>query len=193
VISFNQDQIRSFVAIELTSNAKEFLAATIQQLRPDGPDVKWVRPEAMHLTLKFLGSVNRDLIPELERSLEPVFRRRKPFEVAIRAIGAFPSPSAPRVVWAGLADPSDALIALAAAVEEVVEPLGFPREKRPFRPHLTIGRVKSPRRSPQLANAITTRWGLKGPSFQADHAILFQSILKPAGAEYIPLRRFQFG
>lgn len=191
-MSPHPDRIRSFVAIELSADAKAFLASTIGQLKPDGPDVKWVRPEAIHLTLKFLGNVDRDLIPEIERSLRPVFQGQTSFELAVRSAGAFPSASAPRVVWAGLADPKDALPSLAAAVEDALEPLGFPKEKRPFKPHLTLGRAKSPKRSPQLAQAITRNRDLKGPSFQADHAILFQSVLKPGGAEYVPLVRFQF-
>ena len=142
----NPDRIRSFVAIELTADAKAFLASTIQQLKPDGPELKWVRPEAIHLTLKFLGNVDRRVIPELERALSPVFASQTSFDLSIRSVGAFPSASAPRVVWAGLVDSSNALPSLAEAVEDAVEALGFSKEKRPFKPHLTLGRAKSPTR-----------------------------------------------
>ncbi|MEW6347943.1 MAG: RNA 2',3'-cyclic phosphodiesterase [Thermodesulfobacteriota bacterium] len=187
------DEMRSFVAVELDEAARSFLAATIGKLRPVGTEVKWVRPEGIHLTLKFLGNVKTAALPEITHALEQAMAGRKAFEIGIQSVGAFPSLSRPRVFWAGVVDPAAALGPLAAAVEDALEPLGFPREPRPFRPHLTLGRVRSDRRPPtELAITVATMRDLKGPSFHARDAVLFQSILQPSGAQYVALSRFKF-
>ncbi len=187
------DEIRSFVAIELDGAARSFLAAIIGELRPIPSEVKWVRPEGIHLTLKFLGNVKTAALPEIEHALEHALCAQKVFEIGISSVGAFPSLSRPRVFWAGVVDRTGVLVLLAAAVEDALEPLGFSREKRPYHPHLTIGRVQSAGRpSAELTTAVATRRDLKGPSFLARDAVLFQSILKPSGAQYVALSRFKF-
>ena len=185
------DTVRSFVAIELPEQAKSFLTEISANLRRIDADVKWVKPESIHLTLKFLGEIHRDTIPSIERDLGPALLEFTPFRIQIIGLGAFPNLKRPRVIWAGLQDTSGTLAPLAARVEEALQPHGFKKEKRRFNPHLTLGRVRSARGQLDLVDAVRQGMDLLGPSFTVDGAVLFQSILKPSGAEYRALCRFE--
>ena len=186
-------EVRAFIAIELPEAVKSFLLKISAELKLCGGHVKWVRPEGMHLTLKFLGSVPRDLLPRIQEAALPLFKEQKPTQLHVSSIGAFPDLRRPRVVWAGLEDPAGVLSLLVNRMETVLEPLGFPKEKRPFNPHLTLGRFKSNEKSSELIETIRQKMDIVGPSFVADHAILFESVLKPSGAEYFQLFRFDYG
>ncbi|MBM3298934.1 MAG: RNA 2',3'-cyclic phosphodiesterase [Deltaproteobacteria bacterium] len=186
------EEIRSFIAIEVPQEAKAFLEKVSTELKRTRADVKWVRPEGIHLTLKFLGQVRMDLIAVLERELAPVFAEFTPFEIQIAGLGAFPGLGRPRVVWAGLTEPFGALPLMAGRLDEKLERFGFSREKRPFSPHLTLGRVRSNSGLAAMVETVRQQMDIQGPKFTADHAILFQSILKPSGAEYRALCRFYF-
>ncbi len=185
-------KIRTFVAIELPDNVKEFLENASSRLQKCRADVKWVRTNGIHLTLKFLGYVDRGLVPIIERDLRLVFAEQKPFPLRVSGLGAFPGLARPRVIWVGLNDPEGITARVASRVEEVIEPLGFQREKRPLTPHLTLGRVRSNKNSDDLMQAVRQSMDLSGPTFVADHAVLFESILKPTGAEYSVIRSFDF-
>jgi 2'-5' RNA ligase len=185
-------QVRAFVAIELPAEVELFLRAIVTDLKKTAADVKWTRPEGTHLTLKFLGNISTDLIPVLETQLGPVFSSQKAVSLCVGGLGAFPSLGRPRVIWAGLHDSEGALGPLARRVDELLVPFGFDREKRAFTPHLTLGRVRSSRRMADLVEEVRQNMDVAGPSFCADHAVLFQSILRPTGAEYHPLVRFPF-
>lgn len=185
-------EVRAFIAVELPDEVRSFLRAIVTDLKKTGADVKWTRPEGTHLTLKFLGNVPTDLIPKLEKELSPVFSAQKSVSLRVDGLGAFPGLRKPRVIWAGLHDPDGGLVPLAQRVEEILLPFGFGPEKRPFTPHLTLGRVRSNRRLADLVEEVRQNMDAAGPSFTSDQAILFQSILKPTGAEYLPLAVFPF-
>lgn len=184
--------VRAFIAIDPPATVKDFLGTLSRELQRSDANVKWVRPESIHITLKFLGEISFDCIPQLEQILPSVFSSQLPIQLSVRGIGSFPERSRPRVIWAGLVDPSENLRSLAAAVDRVLEPLGFSREKRPFSPHLTLGRVQSHSGVKGLIERVQQRAEVSGPSFVADHAILFRSDLKPTGAVYSVLSRFPF-
>ena len=185
--------IRAFVAIELPQTVKSFLKGIVGELERCRTDVKWVKPEGMHLTLKFLGSVRTDLLPVIERDLKPVFESQTAMELRVRRLGAFPGLGRPRVIWAGLDDLSGRLATLAEDVESRLELLGFPREKRSFSAHLTLGRIRAnTSRDRELIEAVRQKLDISGPTFVVDHAVLFQSMLKPSGAEYSPVFRCDF-
>jgi 2'-5' RNA ligase len=186
-------KVRAFIAIELPDPVKSFLKGISAELKLCGGNVKWVRPEAMHLTLKFLGSVPTDLLPRIQEAVLPLFKEQKPTRLQVSRLGAFPGLRKPRVVWAGLEDASGVIIPLVDRLETVLEPLGFPKEDRPFNPHLTLGRFKSNERSSELIETIRQKMDVMGPSFVADNAVLFESVLKPSGAEYFQLFRFDYG
>lgn len=185
-------EIRAFIAIEIPEGVKFFLKEIVAELKGFGKEVSWTRPEAIHLTLKFLGNVSQEMIQPIEEALKPAFSIQKPFSLTVSGMGAFPSLGKPRVIWAGLSDEARIVVPMATEVEALIEPLGFVREKRAFNPHLTLGRVKSSRLNADLLDAIRQNMTVTGPSFEADHAVLFQSILKPSGAVYVPLARFDF-
>jgi len=187
------EEVRAFIAIELPEAVKTFLETISAELKRCGGPVKWVRPEGIHLTLKFLGSVRSDLLPRIEKVALTLFKDQKPTQLQVSGLGAFPGLKRPRVVWAGLQDPAGVLPPLLAHLEGALEPLGFAKEKRPFNPHLTLGRFKSDGKSSELIEAIRQKMDIEGPSFVADHAVLFQSVLKPSGAEYLQIFRFDYG
>jgi len=188
----NTGDIRTFVAIELPDAVRAFLHKVSSDLRKAGGDVKWVRAESIHLTLKFLGNVRRETLPDLETEITAALCDQRPFDLQVIGLGTFPNLRNPRVVWVGLGDPSNSLAPVVARLESRLEPLGFPKEKRPFSPHLTLGRFRSAKGNGDLIEALRQGMDVSGPSFTANHAVLFQSLLKPSGAEYSALRRFDF-
>ncbi len=189
----SSDEVRAFIAIELPGAVKSFLKSISDELKKCGGPVRWVQPEGIHLTLKFLGSIHAGLLPQIEEAARPLFNKHEPIHLQVVGLGAFPDLKRPRVVWAGLSDSAGALPPLVNRLENLLEPLGFAKEKRPFNPHLTLGRFKSNERNVDLIEAIRHKMNIPGPSFVADHVVLFQSILKPSGAEYVQLFRFDCG
>jgi RNA 2',3'-cyclic 3'-phosphodiesterase len=185
-------EIRAFIAIELPPEVKTFLGDMTSFLKKHGGDVKWVRSEGIHLTLKFLGNVPTELIEEIERAAQPVFSAQLVIGVDIKGLGAFPTLKRPRVIWAGCRDSKDRFPPLVAQIEDVLQPLGFAKEKRDFNPHLTLGRVRSNDRIADLVAAVKEKIDVTGPSFVADHAVLFESVLSPSGAQYSEICRFDF-
>lgn len=184
--------MRLFTALDVEPDIKDGLHDAVLELRRTRAPVRWVRPEAMHLTLKFLGETPEEKLPSLESSLEKVCRPVCPFAVTIRGMGAFPALSRPRVLWAGVEEPSGIIGTLAGRLEKDLAVLGWKKEKRRFHPHVTVGRVKGNINLKQLSEAVSQFgdrvWGrqeMKGIS-------LYRSHLEPAGARYEVLRYFPF-
>jgi 2'-5' RNA ligase len=136
--------LRTFIAIELDeglmSNLMSLQGRLREQVSPRS--VRWVRPEGIHLTLKFLGDTSAEKLQEVEEALARATAEIGPFTFTVGGLGCFPNLHRPRVVWVGLQEQTGALGRLHKAVETHVAPLGFPTEKRPFSPHLTLGRVQ---------------------------------------------------
>ena len=181
-------QIRAFIAIELNDIVRDHLAALQQQLRQVDPTVSWARPEGMHLTLKFLGNVPEEQLPTLGDALEAVARQFAPFAVTVAGTGVFPNLRRPRVLWAGVQSADTPLAALAAAVDLAMAEHGFPREPRPFSPHLTLGRVKGVY-NPQLTPILEQHGDELFGEVHVTELVLFRSELAPQGARYTALRR----
>jgi 2'-5' RNA ligase len=186
--------LRLFVACPLPIELKEALTAVQDELRAQGARARWVRPEGIHLTLKFLGAVEEGHVATITSALERVIA---PFEVRLRIdrLGAFPSVSSARlrVVWAGLSGDIDALAALAARVESALEPLGFPREGRPFAPHLTLARVPDEAGGEERRALGAMIQGLRPPPLPAivlSEVHLMRSVLGRGGARYSELAAF---
>ncbi len=134
--------IRTFVAVEVDAAIRSAAKALVDKFREAGADVSWVAPENLHLTLKFLGEINENRIPAVCQAVREAAAGVGPFALEIRGAGAFPNLSRPRTVWLGAAEGEDALATLAERIESGLEKLGFRREGRRFRVHLTIGRVR---------------------------------------------------
>ncbi len=181
--------IRTFIAVELPPDIKEAMAGVQAELKKSGADVGWARPEGVHLTLKFLGDVENGQVKKLGDALEGALKGEVAFTLRAKGIGAFPTPKAPRVVWLGVEGDVKRLSALAATVENVCAGLKFPRESRPFKAHLTLGRVRSPKGRDALAKALENFMDADLGEFRADAVSLMKSELKPSGAVYTEMRR----
>lgn len=185
--------MRSFIALELPYEPKKAAAQVMAQLKPNGPDVKWVKPQGLHLTLKFLGEVKSEMLADLGKSLDKACAGRGVLELGLSSVGAFPGLNRPQVVWLGMTGQVRELTELKAAVEQNMETLGFAPEDRPFKPHLTLGRLRRSRGKRQrpdtkpLTLALAGLSAFKGPDFKADKVVLMKSTLTPAGAVYKPL------
>jgi RNA 2',3'-cyclic 3'-phosphodiesterase len=156
-------------------------------------DVRWVAATAMHLTLKFLGGVPEEQVAALRDSLAAVAATTPPMTLTCAGLGVFPGPSRPRVVWAGITDGLRELGSLTAAVERAVEPLGYAPERRPFRGHVTLGRVRSPRGFGPLARAIEHGGRAGFGAWKVAHVVLYRSHLRSTGSVYEPLATLPLG
>lgn len=180
--------MRAFVAVKISDAAREEVARLQEKLKMAGADVKWVEPENLHLTLKFLGETGEDRIGRLRQELQAVLQARASFTFTLEGLGAFPRPEQARVVWVGTGEGKERLIELAREVEEICSRSGFPAEQRPFSPHLTIGRVRSGKLLPELAQQIQALPFRASSPTPADRVVLFRSTLSPRGPVYTPLR-----
>jgi RNA 2',3'-cyclic 3'-phosphodiesterase len=182
--------MRLFVAFALPSAVRNALATLIQRLKPECRAARWVRAESMHVTLKFLGETDPQKLPEIRAALAPI-RSAQPVALDFRVLGFFPNEFKPRVLWCGVqATPN--LVELAAGVEEALEPLGFAREMRTYSPHLTLARLEP---GDALENLPRAADALKSYDFGAARESefhLFESVLKPSGAQYSKLAAFPF-
>lgn len=137
------ETVRCFIAVELPPEAKRALARLQDRLRQGlGPEVRWTDPEAVHLTLKFLGQVVAQRLPEIAEAMARAARGFTPLSLEMSGTGVFPNPSRPRVAWVGLRGDTEGLIRLQKEIESGLVPLGFPREARGFTPHLTLARLR---------------------------------------------------
>jgi len=182
--------MRLFIAIEISQEVRAALAALLKEFRAMAPQVKWVRPENMHLTLKFLGETHSSKLTAMQAALSAI-RSSQPITLHFRGLGFFPNAKRARVFWAGM-EASPNLPALAAEIDQAMHRLGFPLEDRPFSPHLTMARFQPPGLPPKLAAAAQEDASHEFGSLVAREFQLIESKLKPAGAEYTTLQSFPF-
>ena len=184
--------MRAFLAVELPSHARHELARLQDQLRDSRADVKWVEKDNLHLTLRFLGDIDERERQRVESASQLAAAAMSPVTVTLSSLGAFPSVSAPRVVWVGLGDGAESLAQLAAQIEAQLAKAGFPKADKPFSAHITLGRVRSPRNRLELVRTINDVVWTPPASFVVDHVTLFRSDLGSAGPTYSILREFPF-
>jgi 2'-5' RNA ligase len=175
--------LRCFIAVTLPEPLKQSLAGVSNSLKETGADVKWVRERNLHITLKFLGATGEERVEEIISSLRKKLSPSPSFYIRIGEVGSFPAGRHPRVIWIGIQD-YGSLKEIYHAVEAVMTQFGYPPEDRPFSPHLTIGRIRSPRKVIELTRRMeefrTTDFG----EFKVEGVALMKSELKPGGAEY---------
>ena len=188
--------MRAFIAVEVSAEIKAVLGRIEEHLKYAGADVKWVKPEIIHLTLKFLGEIPEQKAEEVAKALDGIASATKPFDLTLKDIGAFPKIEFPRVVWAGLDKGAAECAGLAAKVEEAMSGLGFAKEDRPFSSHLTIGRVRSSlnraKLKEKMASAAANFKLSEVIPYRVASIILFQSKLTPQGSIYTKLHEAQF-
>ncbi len=165
------------------------MLADLRAAAPPGT-VRWVRPEAMHLTVKFYGDVDQAQLPGVEAALARAAAIARPVTLRLEGLGVFPSPRRPQVIWAGLAGSLEALHALQRDVETLSAALGYAPEGRAFKPHLTLGRVRGqmpPAEHARLLEQLKARQGEVFGEFEAGTLSLMQSDLRPTGTVYTTL------
>lgn len=187
-----KNSVRSFLALELPDDVKSFVATLTKGLKSVMNDARWVSLDGMHLTLKFLGDVPSATIPEVVSALEKPLAIGAPIQLSLKGLGCFPNMRRPRVIWIGVMDTQSVLLRLVEEIEKALLPLGFPKESRLFKAHLTLARLKPGTTNPKGMELIVGQQELGGPTFFVDNAVLFESILKPQGAQYYSIRRFYF-
>ncbi len=186
-----REVLRAFIAADLTPAVREAVAQVSRNLQQKlaGLPLRWVAPENMHLTLKFLGDVSARNLRLLEEMLAGEARQHTAFEFGVGTLGAFPNPRHPRVLWVGVSGP-DALQRLHAGIENAMARLGYPREQRPYQPHLTLARVA--RNAPaavirQISQVLRQETvGYLG-SVRVEAIHLYRSDLSPQGPRYTRL------
>jgi len=137
------EQIRAFIAIELPEALKAEIARLQEQLKAKSrTPARWVNPENIHLTLKFLGDIDSDTVDDILLAMGEAARGISSFHFSVKGLGVFPNPQRPRIIWVGLTGSLDKLTNLQQNIDNALDRLGLPREKRPFSPHLTIARIQ---------------------------------------------------
>jgi RNA 2',3'-cyclic 3'-phosphodiesterase len=181
------------VAVELDAATRAAVARATDELRgrAGALSVSWVAPDNLHVTVKFLGGIDPTRVPALVTALLGAAAAVAPFTIEVAGLGAFPSATRPRVVWAGISRGAETLTVLAARIDDALAGRGIPRETRAFSPHVTIGRVRESRRAPELAQAL----GDARPfgHVRVDTITLMRSELSPRGARYTPLATVPLG
>jgi len=182
--------LRTFLAVPL---GREILRA-IESIRHDLvstlPDVRWVSPETMHLTIKFFGDIPSTDIDKIETAMLSLEKQLHAFETDISGLGAFPSLTRPRVIWLGVQNQT-AFKGLHSAAEKELSRIGFEPDERPFSPHLTLGRVKNP--IPSADKILEKYRHVYCGKMKADRLVLFESRLSPKGAVHLPLFSISLG
>jgi len=186
-------QIRAFIAIELPDSLKDGLTKLQERLQEQAPPraVRWVRPEGIHLTLKFLGPTPVDQIESLTEALISACAPFSPFTCTIGGLGCFPNPRRPRVIWVGVEEPTGVLQQMQRAIEDACADLGFKRERRGFHPHLTLGRLRDRTPSADLhtIGGLIQKMEIAPLGTLAVRGVsLIRSELRPTGAVYTTLR-----
>ena len=185
--------IRSFLAIELPRAILKKIEEVQGDLKSSRADVRWVSPDRIHLTLKFLGNIDESTIDPVAKSTEGLTHALSPFSLKVRGLGAFPHLKNPRVIWVGLVDEEEVLTSFQKELEKELEKIGLEPEGRSFHSHLTLGRVKSSRGRDELVERMERHREEEFGDFQVERVILFKSDLRPAGPIYTPLRELRLG
>jgi len=184
--------MRTFIAIPIPDECRTMLQKLQEDLRPFRSDVRWVAVPSIHLTLKFLGELNTEILPELTQSVENAVKAQAGFELRLHGLGCFPNLRNPRVIWCGIEGETESLSELHQRVETACATFGFDPENRVFHPHLTLGRVKGKRNLQPLLDCIKIGSDLEC-KFKADRFNIYRSTLTPQGAVYTVLKTIVLG
>ncbi len=180
--------IRSFIAFSLPQEIRELLAGVQQELKKKQVDLRFTRPEGVHLTLKFLGNIPESDVDPIFEVMTRVCERAKPFSVYLQGLGAFPNSRNPRVIWASLEGDLVPLYTLQQELEQGLVPLKYKPESRTFQAHLTLGRIRREEGTTNLPGVLSEISFGPRHVFKLDRLVLYESELLPGGAVYKPLR-----
>jgi len=180
--------LRCFMAVDVPAEIRRELGELCAALERSFPELRVAAPEALHITLKFLGDFPEQSLPRLARQSAAKLTRVEPFQVTLGGLGAFPHQRAARVAWIGIQTGAAELARIARKLDSTAGRLGARRDGRPYQPHLTLGRLREPEPLP------LERIPAPAPmSFEVRDVVLYESRLGPAGATHIPLARLPLG
>jgi 2'-5' RNA ligase len=185
---------RTFIALELETAQQQFLEHIIRQGQHVLPDVRWVDPSGIHLTLAFLGELNGQQLQKALLAARSAASQVTPFMYRFSGLGTFGPARQPRILWMGVSEPSGMLHTAQRALTVDLELQGFPTEKRPFSPHLTLARIKEPLAPAQLQalQQLLEHYQLASPTYVVSSLSVMKSELSPAGARYTCLENCEF-
>ncbi len=185
------DRLRLFVAADIPHEIKMAIADAIASLKEGSPGGRWVKPENLHITLKFIGEFEKEGLERLANEILAVAKRFAPFAVCLGGCGAFPSPARARVLWIGMTEGGGEAAAIARKLDARLEKVGVKRENRDYRGHLTLARLKNPVDCRALLEELASDVvGLGRLSFRVEGLTLYHSVLGPSGPAYTVLREF---
>jgi 2'-5' RNA ligase len=184
--------LRSFIAIELPEAVISALSEFQQELKKYGADVRWVKPQNIHLTLKFLGNIDDKDSDRIKKAIEGISKNCSYFDIRIKGTGVFPNMKNPRVLWIGVSE-NGILGGLQKAIEEAMSSLGFEKEDREFAPHLTLGRFRSSYGKESLLEKIELNRDREFGHIPVRMVSLMKSDLSPAGAKYSRVAEIPLG
>lgn len=180
--------IRAFIAIKISAEIQAKLGEVQTKLKQADAQISWVQPEGIHLTLQFLGNIEEDRIPQIVEQMQASVQKVSPFQLQIGYAGAFPNLMYPRVIWVGVTDDeANSLKTLQEDLNARLVKMGFEQEEGRFKPHLTLGRVKSQKNKSKLLRAVEGIANIWLGDIAVDAIYLIKSDLKPTGAEYTDL------
>lgn len=185
--------MRAFVGIGLPEACRSAIARALAPFMREHGRVAWVREQNLHLTLKFLGEIGPGEVGRLETLLADAAGGVPPFDLDVAGAGAFPNARAPRVLWVGIREPLELVGKLQQNIETALSRSGFPREDRPFHPHVTAGRVKGPLPPGWGDRFVGALSGIRFGTARAASFQLYESRLSPAGAAYAVVRDIPLG
>jgi 2'-5' RNA ligase len=185
--------IRTFIAVEVSPAIRTRLMAVQQELAALAQDVKWVEPENLHVTLKFLGQVDERAVHTVCRLAEEAVAGREPVQITVAGVGAFPNAKRPRVIWAGVTEGGPELIRIHGDLEQALRDEGYPREDRPYTPHITLGRIRQIKPNPQFAAALDEHQTWEGGQTLVRELLVMASQLSSHGPHYVVMGRCRLG
>ncbi len=180
---------RTFVGVDIGSDIRARVASLQKKLAAIEPDVKWTETENLHITLCFLGEVDDREIPTVCRLVQGAAKGHAPFPMTVETVGAFPHLRTPRILWVGVNDGADVLTALHDGLEPGFEGLGYRREERRYKPHVTLGRVRGDKTGPKLAAALAAQANWHAGETTVQEILVMGSHLGPQGPRYTVLGR----
>lgn len=185
--------IRSFLAFKLPPDIKREVQLILEDVRRSDLNAKWVKVDNIHLTVVFMGDIREEDVPAIREEIKGASLGSGPFNISLKGMGVFPNARRPRVLWLGLDGEIERISSLRDRLQEQLQPFGIKKEKRPFRPHLTLGRFRKPGRGgSRLGDIISQYKDLEGPICPLEELILFKSELRSQGAIYTKLDSWIF-
>ena len=185
------DTIRAFIAIPLDPKIQHSIERMQDHLKKSNNDIKWVKPENIHITLKFLGDIDTKQINSIKQILSNCTHNTRPFKVELSQLGAFPNIDRPRTLWVGLKDSKQRLNQISMSLEKTLGKIGFQTDQKPFSSHITIGRIRSSKNIDALSKSMSSYQISENCTQTISKIILFQSTLCSEGPIYQSLHQIK--